>query len=470
MSMRKKKVITKTRIISVILVLLLVFSGCFSHKKGEIENVSEVIVSEEIPSEQIIDVTSDIYLQGYHLDDSNDLEAYKTLVYEEIVDQIDSDNIVVEDVQVAYYSDEYLQDVMYNSKESVFFGYTLSELDEQFGGQKYAFSLAEDGSTEVHPFENYDFTTEEIIRDVAIGSGVIIVCVIVTVATYGAASEATVPCAVVVVNDIAGKMAVGAAVTAASSATIGGVSAAIITGLETKDMNAAIKAAAVQASKDYKWGAIAGAATAGISETINLAWASGSGLSIKEAAFIQKETKLSAKLIRQLKSFDQYKELVEMEKNGGLAVAQILNMSEKTKYPVEMVKLFRVTEEGSIYSEQAGLYVKEINGKLALVRDIDLTYESKLAGKTVTNLQRMQQGYAPLDPATGEAYQLHHIGQKVDSPLAILTEIEHKKNGNNTILHDSNIGDGNGVHSIISDSEWAAQRKEFWIAFAKAVN
>ena len=75
-----------------------------------------------------------------------------------------------------------------------------------------------------------------------------------------------------------------------------------------------------------------------------------------------------------------------------------------------------------------------VNGKLALVRDIDLNYKSSLPdGREVTNLQRMQEGYAPLDPATGKAYQLHHINQDPNGTLAILKEAEHQ--GNSSILN-----------------------------------
>ena len=97
--------------------------------------------------------------------------------------------------------------------------------------------------------------------------------------------------------------------------------------------------------------------------------------------------------------------------------------------------MFRSTKEAEIYKE-AGLLETVINGKPALIRNIDLTYKSELAGKTVTNLERMKQGYAAIDPTTGLAYELHHIGQSVDSPLAILTKEEHISAGNNGILHD----------------------------------
>lgn len=69
--------------------------------------------------------------------------------------------------------------------------------------------------------------------------------------------------------------------------------------------------------------------------------------------------------------------------------------------------------------------------------------------------------YAPLDPATGKAYQLHHIGQKADGALAVLTESQHQ--GNAAIL---NIF---GKESEIARTEFAATRKAFWEYLGKVV-
>ena len=48
------------------------------------------------------------------------------------------------------------------------------------------------------------------------------------------------------------------------------------------------------------------------------------------------------------------------------------------------------------------------------------------------------------------------MGQKADSPLAILTWDEHHSNGNYKILHYAEEGKG------VSDTEWNRQKKEFW--------
>ena len=99
-----------------------------------------------------------------------------------------------------------------------------------------------------------------------------------------------------------------------------------------------------------------------------------------------------------------------------------------------------------------------VDGRSALVRDIDLNFKSTLPdGTEVTNLQRMQQGYAPMyKDGTGQlkAYQLHHVNQDAKGTLAILKEAEHQPNAN--ILNTP------GKAKDISDAAWSAQRKSFW--------
>lgn len=72
----------------------------------------------------------------------------------------------------------------------------------------------------------------------------------------------------------------------------------------------------------------------------------------------------------------------------------------------------------------------------------------------------MRQGLAPLDPATGKYYQLHHINQNADGTLAILKEVEHQ--GNASILNTV------GKDSEIIRKDFAKIRKEFWISFAES--
>lgn len=138
------------------------------------------------------------------------------------------------------------------------------------------------------------------------------------------------------------------------------------------------------------------------------------GLTQDEKDFIKKETGWSDKIVDYIKSIDEYK----------------------------------------IYKD-AGLVEGEVNGKKCLMRtDIDWDQKDQFG---MTNRERVSEGYSPLDK-TGKPIQLHHIGQRSDSPLAELTFTEHRTGGNDTILHDKTKmtevhGEGNN---------WSNEREEYW--------
>jgi hypothetical protein len=116
-----------------------------------------------------------------------------------------------------------------------------------------------------------------------------------------------------------------------------------------------------------------------------------------------------------------------------------LTEDEKTKikeehpdWPDEIIDAIGSWEEYQVY-DKAGLQYVEINGKPCLIRsDIDMNQKDEFGR---TNKERMEQGLAPLDK-NGKPIELHHIGQKPDSPLAELTQEEHRGHGNDSILHD----------------------------------
>ena len=225
-----------------------------------------------------------------------------------------------------YISKEYLDELAYNSQENIYFGYKLSELDEAFQGQKYIFTLGDNGQTDVQPFEEYDDTFDKVIRNVAIGTGVILLCVTVSVVTGGLGAPAA--------SMIFAASAKSATVFALSSGVISGVSAGVVEGLQTHDFDKAVKAAALHGSEGFMWGAITGAITGGISEAQTVSALKGAdvtanGLKLQEAAKIQKES----------------------------------------KYPLDIIKQFKSMEEYNVYKE-AGLTVKMVNGKTALVPKI----------------------------------------------------------------------------------------------------
>jgi len=235
---------------------------------------------------------------------------------------------------------------------------------------------------------------------------VILLCVTVSVVSGGAGAPA-------VSMIFAASAKTGTAV-ALSSGVFSGVAAGIVTGIETSDFDESVKAAELAASEGFMWGAITGTIAGGASEAVALHGATLSGLTMKEAATIQKES----------------------------------------GYPLDIISQFHNMDEYEVY-KNAGLYTEMVNGKIALIQDIDLDFVSELPdGTEVTNLTRMQMGYAPIDPETGLAYQLHHIGQNADGTLAVLTQEQHQ--GNSAIL---NIY---GKESEINRSAFANVREEFW--------
>lgn len=72
-------------------------------------------------------------------------------LYEQLVSDLDSSDYFVENVQAVYISQEYLDELAFNSQENVYFGYTLSELNAQFQGEKYIFTLGENNETVAVP-------------------------------------------------------------------------------------------------------------------------------------------------------------------------------------------------------------------------------------------------------------------------------------------------------------------------------
>ena len=103
------------------------------------------------------------------------------------------------------------------------------------------------------------------------------------------------------------------------AASLAGVAAGIVTGVQTGDMDEALKSAALVGSEGYKWGAITGVISGGASEAIALKGATRSGLTMNEAATIQRESRYPLDVIKQFKSMDQY----EICKNAGLYPATV---------------------------------------------------------------------------------------------------------------------------------------------------
>lgn len=404
--------------ISLVLVLSLLFTACSTNlalesSADEDINDKESVQTAEYESNYVGLRDSDYLndeaeeLKFSSMSDPDLLPYMEGAVYDQLIDKLGPE-VYIENVSAVYISQEYIDELSYNSKANMFFGYTLQELDAQFQGTKYVFNV-ENGQTVVQPMAEYDDSYEKMIRNIAIGSGVILVCVTVSVVTYGAGAPAA--------SMIFAAAAKTGAIMGLSSGAISGAAAGLTTGITTGDWDQALDDAAIAGSEGFMYGAICGTILGGSGEAIGLHGATLNGLSMNEAATIQRESRLPLKLIKEFQSMEQY---------------------------------------GII--KDSGLYGGVINGNPAVIRDIDLNFVDDMGR---TNLERMLAGEAPLDP-TGTAYELHHLGQAQDSTLAILTQAEHRGAGNHAIWHNL-VSPSNVDHGAM----WTAQREAFWKSYAQ---
>lgn len=133
-----------------------------------------------------------------------------------------------------------------------------------------------------------------------------------------------------------------------------------------------------------------------------------------------------------------------------------LGRSDKQELISEMgwskniVDNMRWKEEASVYKD-SNLVEKDVNGRPCFQRtDIDYNAKDEF-GKT--NKERMLDGKAPL--ADGKPVELHHIGQRQDSPLAELTFNEHKSNF-------SSLHEVPPQSSQIDRGEFRKEKAEYW--------
>ena len=240
------------KILVFLLTIALILTGYFSI--GDI--TYSFAATNMVQENETVSLSDEITFSN--LNDPKLLQYVEDSVYSDIVEEFASEDYIIENVQAVYISKEYLEEVLYNSQANVFFGYTLAELDAQFQGTRYIFTLGDDGTTVVQPFEEYDDTYKKVLQNVAIGTGVILVCVTVSVVTGGAGLTP--------VSMVFAASAQKATSFAISGTLLGGVSAGIVEGIRTKDFGTALKAAAVGGSEGFKWGAIVGSLVGGTSK------------------------------------------------------------------------------------------------------------------------------------------------------------------------------------------------------------
>ena len=409
------------KIIALLLSTALITTGCGSTSAKEssleripsLENVkktNENVTEQIIPSEGLT-IKDDQKISFTGMDDPDLITYVENTVYQDLVHDLNSEGYFVENVEAVYISKEYVEELTYNSKSNVYFGYTLAELDEQFQGSRYIFTVDANGKTIVQEMVTlYDKSTERIIKNVAVGGGVILLCVTVSAATGGLGAPA--------VSMIFAAGAKTGTVFAISSGVLSGAAAAITTGYQTQDFDQALEAAALSGSESFKWGAISGAIIGGVSE----------GTALYGAA-----------------------------KQTNFTMNQYAKIQQESGYPLDVIKQFHTMDEYKVFRE-ANLKPTMVGNKSALIKtDIDLI---RVDAKGRTNLERMRQGLAPQD-SNGISYELHHVGQKKDGTLAILSQSEH----DNPAIH----GFLERTEAHAAGTNWDAERQAFWKAFSAIV-
>jgi len=110
---------------------------------------------------------------------------------------------------------------------------------------------------------------------------------------------------------------------------------------------------------------------------------------------------------------------------------------QETGWSDEIIDCIRSREEYEIY-KNADLIEVKVNDRSCLIKkDFDSEYISyDRNGNPKTNRELMAEGKSPYDYKTGEKLELHHMGQKHDSPLVELCE-KSEHGDNHGILHDN---------------------------------
>lgn len=146
----------------------------------------------------------------------------------------------------------------------------------------------------------------------------------------------------------------------------------------------------------------------------------------------------------------------------------------RTGWSDDVIEAIRSMDEARIYI-RAGLIEKRIDGRTALIRsDINWSdysirrntwLKNRLANyekwAEYNNADLVGEGFPPRDQ-NGDPYELHHIGQRQDSPFAELTWAEHMGDGNNVILHQM------GKESEIDREFFDTEKSAYWQARYRA--
>ena len=157
---------------------------------------------------------------------------------------------------------------------------------------------------------------------------------------------------------------------------------------------------------------------------------------------VQKESKFPNFLDESMKQNNEFGKDNELKEK----------VCELTGWSDEIADYIDSLDEADIYMK-ADLKEAENNGKKCLMKKgIELDQKDE---DGITNKEKLERGKAPIT-INGDGIELHHIGQKQNSPLAELTMEEHRGVGNDVILHDKT------KETEIDRGKFDKERQEYW--------
>lgn len=139
-------------------------------------------------------------------------------------------------------------------------------------------------------------------------------------------------------------------------------------------------------------------------------------LNVKDTANINKDPETSF-----LNSSMTKEGVVNLEKQFNPENLQ-QQIQENSNFSPEINNFIRNPNELNIYKGLSEIDIN--NNKFLQKNDIDISAKDDFG---MTNQERMHLGKSPIGN-DGKPIELHHIGQKNDSPLAELTKTEHQNN------------------------------------------
>ncbi len=186
-------------------------------------------------------------------DDFESCALNSTIMQNYIVSKVTSDlqteyGYTVESVASVYYSAEYVEDLSYNSQKNNYFGYDYEQIVSRMQNVNWCFT-EENGRTVVMQVAQTNNVLIPLLKGVAIGSGVVLICTVVSGLAVGVGAPVVCFLAITAKQALKGALVGGA---------IGGAIGGIVGGVQTGTFDGALDKALSWAGDGLIVGAIGG--------------------------------------------------------------------------------------------------------------------------------------------------------------------------------------------------------------------